>query len=130
MLQFLTGCLIGIARQSCLREKQVLVSYLIAPFAPDHRFTTSNARTQNHKLPALALNSSDNPALHIRDRILTHSAQLDSMAGKYAAAHDKTQGPGDARPTALDIVKDEGLEGKLTGKTFLITGASSGGCSP
>lgn len=45
---------------------------------------------------------------------------------RYADAHKSPQGPGDARPTALDIVKDEGLEGKLADKVFLITGCSSG----
>lgn len=44
----------------------------------------------------------------------------------YEAAHRETQGPGDARPTAMDIIKDEGLEGKLQGKVFLITGGNSG----
>jgi NAD(P)-dependent dehydrogenase (short-subunit alcohol dehydrogenase family) len=50
------------------------------------------------------------------------------MASKYAAAHEPANlnGPGDARPTALQIVQDEGLEGKLADKTFLITGCSSG----
>ncbi|CAM6096864.1 unnamed protein product [Calypogeia fissa] len=48
------------------------------------------------------------------------------MASKYAAAHVNPQGPGDARPTAMQIIQDEGLEGKLNGKTFLITGCSSG----
>jgi hypothetical protein len=45
---------------------------------------------------------------------------------RYAAAHKNTKGPGDARPTALQIVEDEGLIGKLTDKVFLITGVSSG----
>ena len=44
----------------------------------------------------------------------------------YEAAHRETQGPGDARPTAMDIIKDEGLEGKLQGKVYLITGGNSG----
>lgn len=44
----------------------------------------------------------------------------------YAAAHVNPQGPGDARPTALQIIKDEGLEGKLVGKIIVITGTSSG----
>lgn len=44
----------------------------------------------------------------------------------YAKTFVDPQGPGDARPTALDIVKDEGLEGKLTDKVMLITGCSSG----
>lgn len=45
---------------------------------------------------------------------------------RYAEAHKSPQGPGDARPTALDIIKDEELEGKLADKVFLITGCSSG----
>ncbi|KAE8452635.1 hypothetical protein EG329_013894 [Mollisiaceae sp. DMI_Dod_QoI] len=44
----------------------------------------------------------------------------------YAAAHINPQGPGDARPTALQIIHDESLEGKLVGKVIVITGASSG----
>lgn len=49
-----------------------------------------------------------------------------SMSFRYAAVHQNSKGPGDARPTALDIVKDEGLQGKLTDKVVLITGCSSG----
>lgn len=48
------------------------------------------------------------------------------MTSKYAAAHASTKGPGDARPTALQIIQDEGLEGKLQGKVAFITGCSSG----
>jgi NAD(P)-dependent dehydrogenase (short-subunit alcohol dehydrogenase family) len=49
-----------------------------------------------------------------------------TSANKYAVAHENPQGPGDARPTAMDIIKDENIEGKLAGKTILITGASAG----
>ncbi|KAK2674647.1 Short-chain dehydrogenase/reductase SDR [Fusarium oxysporum f. sp. vasinfectum] len=45
---------------------------------------------------------------------------------RYSAAHENPQGPGDARPTALQIIKDEGVEGKLKGKVIVITGTSSG----
>lgn len=45
---------------------------------------------------------------------------------RYIAAHAKPQGPGDARPTALQIVNDEGLGGQLCDKVMVITGASSG----
>ncbi|KAH6869322.1 hypothetical protein B0T10DRAFT_568936 [Thelonectria olida] len=45
---------------------------------------------------------------------------------RYAAAHANPNGPGDSRPTALQIIKDEGLEGKLKGKVIIITGTSSG----
>lgn len=45
---------------------------------------------------------------------------------RYAEAHLNPTGPGDARPTALQILKDEGVEGKLGGKVIVITGTSSG----
>lgn len=45
---------------------------------------------------------------------------------KYEAVHKSPNGPGDARPTALNIIHDEALEGKLVGKIILITGCSSG----
>jgi NAD(P)-dependent dehydrogenase (short-subunit alcohol dehydrogenase family) len=47
---------------------------------------------------------------------------------RYDSAHltSNLKGPSDARPTAIQIVKDEGLEGKLSGKVILITGCSSG----
>lgn len=45
---------------------------------------------------------------------------------KYREAHLTTQGPGDARPTALQILQDEGMEGHLSGKVILVTGASAG----
>ena len=45
---------------------------------------------------------------------------------RYAAAHENPKGAGDARPTALQIIHDEGLEGKLAGKVIVITGATSG----
>ena len=47
-------------------------------------------------------------------------------ANRYTEVHLRPQGPGDARPTALQIIHDEGLQGQLTGKTILITGTSSG----
>ena len=40
----------------------------------------------------------------------------------YEAAHANATGAGDGRPTAMDIIKDEGLVDKLQGKVFLITG--------
>ncbi|KAL4802839.1 hypothetical protein BDV18DRAFT_154130 [Aspergillus unguis] len=48
------------------------------------------------------------------------------MTSKYAAAHEKPNGPDDTRPTALQVIEDNALEGKLSGKVVLITGCSSG----
>ncbi|KIL86201.1 hypothetical protein FAVG1_10598 [Fusarium avenaceum] len=45
---------------------------------------------------------------------------------RYAAAHKQPQGPGDARPTALQIIQDEGVQDKLQGQVIVITGTSSG----
>ncbi|KAH7343069.1 hypothetical protein BKA65DRAFT_505465 [Rhexocercosporidium sp. MPI-PUGE-AT-0058] len=48
------------------------------------------------------------------------------MESRYAVSHKSPKGPGDSRPTALQIIKDENLTGKLQGKVILITGCSSG----
>ncbi|KAH7137744.1 WW domain-containing oxidoreductase [Dactylonectria macrodidyma] len=45
---------------------------------------------------------------------------------RYSTAYASPKGPGDARPTALQVVEDEGLVGKLTDKVALVTGANSG----
>ena len=45
---------------------------------------------------------------------------------RCAEAHANPRGANDARPTALRIIGDEGLIGKLEGKVFLVTGVSSG----
>lgn len=45
---------------------------------------------------------------------------------RYAEAHANPNGPGDALPTALQIIRDEGAEGKLKGQAIVITGTSSG----
>ncbi|KEF60408.1 uncharacterized protein A1O9_01969 [Exophiala aquamarina CBS 119918] len=50
------------------------------------------------------------------------------MTTRYAEAHavSNLAGPGDARPTALQIIKDNDLEGKLSDKVIFVTGTSSG----
>ena len=48
------------------------------------------------------------------------------MSTKYEAIHQAPNGPGDARPTASQIIEDEQLQGKWSDKTVLITGTSSG----
>lgn len=48
------------------------------------------------------------------------------MTTRYESVHQDLKGPGDARPTTLQIIRDEGFEGKWQDKTVLITGCSSG----
>jgi hypothetical protein len=45
---------------------------------------------------------------------------------RYTAAHLSPAGPGDARPTALQIIHDESLLNALPSAVFLITGTSTG----
>ncbi|KAK5174100.1 uncharacterized protein LTR77_001180 [Saxophila tyrrhenica] len=45
---------------------------------------------------------------------------------RYASLFENPKGPGDARPTALQIIRDNDSIGKLTGKTVLLTGGSNG----
>ncbi|KAJ2965517.1 hypothetical protein NQ176_g10577 [Zarea fungicola] len=44
----------------------------------------------------------------------------------YAPTYTTPRGPGDARPTAQQVIKDEHRENDLTDKVILITGCSSG----
>lgn len=44
----------------------------------------------------------------------------------YDKDHEDPNGPGDARPTALKVIRDQELDGKLQGKVFLVTGCTSG----
>ena len=62
------------------------------------------------------------------DQLNIHISTTAKMSGMYSEAHmaENLRGPGDARPTALQIIKDEGLEGKMTDKVFIVTGASAG----
>lgn len=46
------------------------------------------------------------------------------ITSRYVAAHISPKGPGDARPTAMQVIKDEGLIDSLVGKTVLVTGAN------
>jgi len=48
------------------------------------------------------------------------------MDNRYAAAHESRNGAGDARPTAEQVIQDQGLTGKLDGRVILITGGTAG----
>ncbi|KAH0838955.1 Short-chain dehydrogenase TIC 32, chloroplastic [Fonsecaea pedrosoi] len=50
------------------------------------------------------------------------------MTTRYAEAHvpSKLAGPGDSRPTALQIIADNRLENALSDKVMLVTGTSAG----
>jgi hypothetical protein len=53
---------------------------------------------------------------------------MSSPIRPYEAVHQRPQGEGDERPTALQIIQDDDLVNKLTDKVFLVTsrGTSSG----
>lgn len=46
--------------------------------------------------------------------------------GPYTVAHRSPRGANDERPTALQVIADQGLQGKLSGKSIIITGATGG----
>jgi len=48
------------------------------------------------------------------------------MQAKYATAWGNIRGPGDDRPTGMEVIQDNDLVGNLKGKVILITGCSSG----
>jgi len=48
------------------------------------------------------------------------------MDNRYAAAHENRNGPRDARPTAEQVIEDQGLTGKLDGRVILVTGGTAG----
>ena len=50
---------------------------------------------------------------------------LGEPSAKYYSVHATPRGVNDARPTALTIVHDEGLEGKWADKTVLLTGGNA-----
>jgi hypothetical protein len=54
-----------------------------------------------------------------------HYSNLVRSSLLEAEAHANPQGANDARHTALQIIEDEGLIGKLEGKVFFVTGVSS-----
>jgi hypothetical protein len=75
-----------------------------------------------------------NKKLHLNTIVLLHQVQIHLYLFKllkmsrYAESHKipNLRGPGDARPTALQVIEDEGIVGKLNDKVFLVTGVSSG----
>lgn len=75
----------------------------------------SNSNT-SHTLPT------SNPARNTEYPVLPTSYTM----SLYSAAHVDPQGPGDSRPTALQVVRDNHMENKLRGRSIVITGVSSG----
>lgn len=57
---------------------------------------------------------------------MPYTPNLPDVNNRYAAVYADPKGEGDARPSALDIIDDEGLVGKLSDKVALVTGGTSG----
>ncbi|KAM0283252.1 hypothetical protein ACHAQH_002546 [Verticillium albo-atrum] len=51
---------------------------------------------------------------------------MPNLLNPYSQLYGNPAGPGDARPTALQIIHDNNLVDQWTGKTVLVTGATSG----
>ncbi|KAE9383545.1 hypothetical protein BT96DRAFT_39741, partial [Gymnopus androsaceus JB14] len=51
---------------------------------------------------------------------------MTSPTDPYGPVHASPEGPGDARPTALQIIQDCSLLNALGGKVIFVTGTSSG----
>lgn len=51
---------------------------------------------------------------------------MSNQMDPYAKQHDALNGPGDDRPTAMQVIKDNKLNNAWTDKVVLITGATSG----
>ena len=49
-----------------------------------------------------------------------------TIPSPYAQSHESPSGPGDSRPTGLQILKDNALLGGLKDKTILVTGGTDG----
>lgn len=64
--------------------------------------------------------------VEVRSAQMSYSPSLPQITNRYADSHADPKGAGDARPTALQIVQDEGLVGKLTDKVALVTGGTNG----
>ena len=47
-------------------------------------------------------------------------------SGRYASLHESPNGPGDVRPTSLQILQDNDMVGRLDDKVILVTGGSNG----
>jgi hypothetical protein len=65
----------------------------------------------------------------LTDAAASASIFVPSMAtsvSPWAAAHANPQGAGDGRPTAMDIIRHEGLIGRWRDKIILMTGATAG----
>ncbi|KAF5587217.1 WW domain-containing protein [Fusarium pseudocircinatum] len=48
------------------------------------------------------------------------------MANRFVEVHSKPNGPGDSRPTAVEIIKNENLVAKLDSLKVFVTGCSAG----
>ena len=62
-------------------------------------------------------------------RLHRRNNRRDNMPSRTASSYEEhahPQGPGDARPTALQIVHDNDAAGSMADKVILITGCSSG----
>jgi 3-oxoacyl-ACP reductase-like protein len=69
---------------------------------------------------------SENPFQNSEFKPSASATHPTEVIAPYKDRFQDTKGPGDQRPTARQIIEDEGLEGKWSDKVVIVTGASSG----
>lgn len=92
-----------------------MVNILIPPFAG----------TLDTLYPLQLRLTSQSYAYSLLTHLLSLIVKMSNLA-PYASDHRDPNGPADARPSALKIIRDQNLDGELIGKVILITGGTFG----
>lgn len=65
-------------------------------------------------------------SISLAKRTISYKTRIMPLIQPYADQHKSLAGPGDQRPTAEQVIRDQGLVNALRSKTILITGCTSG----
>jgi len=117
--------MLGRNTRSFLASTSRQTSRKIAQNQSPQRISNNTIRTSFHS--STSNSNSIHKSTH-QSRYFSHSTFKMALISedKYGPSHKDAVGPGDARPTALQIIQDNNMAGALKGKTILITGVSSG----
>lgn len=122
------------ARKEAYKEGMLRRGKVLSIVTASFEYTTATSVIYKQLVTPLLIlrttSSFSTNKIKIIHQIRYFSQSIHNMAriseAKYGPSHANAIGPGDSRPTALQIVQDNNMEGALSGKTILITGVSSG----